>query len=118
MVLKLNLSEDLAARLRIHQDAIPRILELGLREMHAASQPGFQGLAEVLETLASLPTPDEILALRPSPVLEDRIRTLLEKNRAGELSADEEREWESYQFLEHLVRIAKAKALAQLSHAS
>ncbi len=118
MVLKLNLSEDLAARLRHHRDALPRILELGLREMHAASQPGFQGLAEVLETLASLPTPEEVLELRPSPALEDRILLLLEKNRAGGLTPDEEREWESYEYLEHLMRIAKAKALAHLSQAS
>ncbi len=112
MVLKLDLPESLAARLRHHRDALPRILELGLREMHAASQPGFQGLAEVLETLASLPTPEEVLNLRPSLALEERIRALLEKSRSSGLSPEEEREWESYQYLEHLVRIAKAKALA------
>ena len=118
MVLKLNLSEDLAARLRHHRDALPRILELGLREIHAASQPGFQGLAEILEILASLPTPEEVMELRPSPALEERIHSLLEKNRANGLSPEEEQEWESYQYLEHLVRVAKAKALAQLNRAS
>ena len=114
MVLTLDLSEDLAARLRRHGEAIPRILELGLREVNAAGQPGFKGTAEVLEILATLPTPQEVLALRPSPSLQERIDTLLEKNRATGLSPDEEREWERYEYLEHLVRIAKAKALASL----
>ncbi len=116
--MSLDLSEDLAARLRPHRDELPRILELGLREMRAAEQPGFKGMAEVLETLAALPTPQEVLALRPSPALAERLRALLDKNRTEGLSPDEEREWEGYQYMEHLVRIAKAKALAALKRAS
>jgi hypothetical protein len=61
--------------------------------------------------LASLPTPEEILALRPGEQLQRRIERLLEKNREEGLTAAEEREWQHYQYLEHLVRIAKARAL-------
>ncbi len=46
--------------------------------------------------------------------LEERVQNLLEKNRAEGLSADEEREWERYEYLEHLVRMAKAKAKLKL----
>jgi hypothetical protein len=46
--------------------------------------------------------------------LQDRIAALLEKQRSGRLSADEERDWQQYQYVEHLVRIAKAKALLKL----
>jgi hypothetical protein len=67
--------------MRPFEDQLPRILELGLREWHAVAQPGFEGAAEVLEALAGLPTPEEILALRPSPALQARIDALLEKNR-------------------------------------
>jgi hypothetical protein len=81
MLIALNVSEDLAAQLRPIQDQLPRILELGLRELNAAAQAGFEGAAEVLETLAGLPTPEEILALRPSEALQARINALLEKNR-------------------------------------
>ena len=42
------------------------------------------------------------------------VRALLEKNRAEGLSDDEEREWERYEYLEHLVRMAKAKAKLKL----
>jgi hypothetical protein len=39
---------------------------------------------------------------------------LLEKNRADKLNSEEEEEWENYQFLEHLVRMAKANASLKL----
>ena len=113
MELTLHVSEELAARLRPVQDRLPQILELGLRELHAAP-PQFEGLGDVLETLARLPSPQEILALRPSPALQERISTLVDKQRIGGLSADEERDWQNYQYIEHLVRIAKAKAALQL----
>ncbi len=90
---------------------------MGLREVNASSQAGFKGLAEVLELLASLPAPEDVLALRPAPVLEERVKNLLEKNRAEGLSDDEEREWERYEYLEHLVRMAKAKAKLKLGGA-
>jgi len=48
------------------QQQLPRILELGLRELNAAGQSGFDGAADVLELLAALPPPEEILKLRPS----------------------------------------------------
>jgi hypothetical protein len=46
--------------------AASRILELGLRELNADAQAGFDGAADVLELLAGLPAPEEILKLRPS----------------------------------------------------
>ena len=113
MELTVQVSEELASRLRPVQDQLPQILELGLREWHAAP-PQFEGLGDVLETLARLPPPQEVLALRPSPALQERISTLVDKQRQGRLSADEERDWQKYQYIEHLVRIAKAKAALQL----
>jgi hypothetical protein len=73
-----------------------------------------EGLGDVLETLARLPGPQEVLALRPSAALQERIAALLDRQRSGRLSADEEREWEKYQYVEHVVRIAKAKAALKL----
>ena len=113
--LTLNLSEDLAARIRHHETDVPRILELGLREVTAHDKAGFNGLAEVFETLADLPAPEEVLALRPSKAFQDRVSALLAKNRSEGLSSEEEREWEQYQYLEHLVRMAKARAKIKLS---
>ena len=114
MLITLDVSEELAHRIRPLEDQLPRILELGLRELQTASVPGFSGMAEVVEMLAGLPTPEEILALRPSDTLQARISDLLEKNRTEGLSPSEEQEWEHYQYLEHIVRIAKAKAALKL----
>ena len=63
----LSLPDDLATQLRAHQQQLPTILELGLRELNANAQSGFDGAAAVLELLAALPTPNQILNLRPSP---------------------------------------------------
>jgi hypothetical protein len=106
----LTLPDELVERLRNHKEHVAEILELGLRERTAGEQSHFEGMAEVLEFLAGLPEPEEILQLRPSERLACRVAELLEKSRGGKLSTPEEEEWESYQFLEHLVRIAKAKA--------
>jgi hypothetical protein len=114
MLVTLNISEELAARLDPLEDKLPQILELGLRELNAMTQAGFQGAAELLEFLASLPTAEEIIALRPSEALQTRINFLLEKNRTEGLTTAEEQEWEQYQYLEHLVRMAKARAHLKL----
>jgi hypothetical protein len=115
MEITLTVSEELATQLHPLRDQLPRILEFGLREWQAAAQIGFKGASEVLETLAALPTPEEILALRPSADLQARISALLEKNSDAGLTPHEEQEWEQYQYLEHLVRLAKAKACAKLA---
>ena len=60
--------------------------------------------------LTTLELPKEILALRPSQALRARLEVLLEKNRTEGLTLEEERKWERYQYLEHLIRIVKAKA--------
>jgi len=54
------------------------------------------------------------LALRPSETLQAQITALLDKNRSEGLTPNEELAWEQYQYLEHLVRIAKAKAYLKL----
>lgn len=110
----IDLPENLAVHLQSNRKNLPQIFEAGLREFKASSSVGYKSVADVLEFLASLPKPEEILALRPSKDLQNRIGELLEKNRREGLNESEEKLWESYEFIEHLVRIAKAKASAQL----
>jgi hypothetical protein len=117
MEITLSIPDELAIRLRPVEKELPQILELGIREWHARREAGFSGMASVLETLASLPTPEEILALRPSAALQDRIEDLLEKNSGAGLSLEEQREWEQYQYVEHLVRLAKMRAALKLKSA-
>jgi hypothetical protein len=110
MELTLTVPDELANRLRAVEDRLPEIIEIGLREW-LSNSPGYNGLAEVLETLARLPSPEEVIGLRPSTHLQERIEELLAKNRDEGLSAEEQREWERYEYVEHLVRLAKGRAL-------
>ncbi|HEY9701988.1 MAG TPA: hypothetical protein V6C58_06060 [Allocoleopsis sp.] len=114
----LNLPDDLISQLSYVKEQLPQIIALGLRELNASSQLGFKGSAEILEFLASLPTESEIIALRPNESLQQEINTLLAKSRLGKLTPKEEQQWEQYQYLEHLVRIAKAKAFIKLKQES
>jgi hypothetical protein len=114
----LSLPDDLASQIRARQQQLPKILELGLRELNAGAQSGFDGAADVLELLAALPTPEEILNLRPSARLSARIAELIDKSRAGEMTTVEEEEWERYEYLEHLVRMAKAAAQLKLANSA
>jgi hypothetical protein len=117
MDITLKIPEELATELRTVETDLPQILALGIREWRARREPGFTGMADILATLASLPTPEEVLALRPSAALQERIEDLLDRNRSGGLSPEEQREWEQYQYVEHLVRLAKARAALKLKSA-
>jgi hypothetical protein len=83
------------------------------------SVPGsqFHGLAQVIEKLAELPSPEEVLALRPSAALQARIDELLRKNREEGFTPEEEADWLRYETIEHLVRMAKARAAMKLQAA-
>lgn len=112
--LTVTLPDELASRLRPLEDKLPQILELGLLHWNALPEGVFGGLVDVLETLAELPSPEEVLSLRPSPELKERINHLLEKNQREGFLPNEEREWQQYEYVEHLVRLAKAKAAIKL----
>ncbi len=62
----------------------------------------------MLQTLALLPSPEEVLALRPATALQERIEELLEKNRTGGLTSEDEKEWARYEYVECIIRLAKA----------
>ena len=110
MEITLDIPDELGQQLQSFENQIPHILELGLRELHASSTTRYEGAAEVLEILAGLPSAEKVLNLRPSEALQNRITGLLEKNRSEGLDSDEQREWSQYEYLEHLVRLAKATA--------
>lgn len=44
----------------------------------------------------------------------NEMNDLLEKQRSQGLTPDEEQQWQQYEYLEHLVRIAKSNALLKL----
>ena len=54
MLITLEIPNELATRLAPLTNQLPRILELGLRELNAAEQLSFNGAAEVLEIVKNL----------------------------------------------------------------
>ena len=74
----------------------------------------YQDDSQIVELLASQPSPEIILAIRPTPALQARMSELLDRNKSGTLSAPEEVELDHYLLLEHWVRLAKAHAYKSL----
>ena len=57
-----------------------------------------------------MPSPEQVLALHPSPALVERIQFLLAKKNDAGLTSGETAEWDEIMRVEHLMRVAKAKA--------
>jgi hypothetical protein len=64
---------------------------------------------EVIEFIASR-NPQEVVAFKPSEEARQRVWDLLERRKSEPLPSREEAELEDYLELEHLMRLAKARA--------
>ena len=69
----------------------------------------------ILNFLASNPTPQQIAAFGPTPEMQERLRTLLLRERSGELTTIERVELDEYEQIEHLVIMLKAGNLPNLT---
>ena len=69
---------------------------------------------ELAGLLASM-DPTKVLAFRTSPTAQKRLEQLLDKNKEGLLTAEETQELERFMTVEHIVRVAKARARQQMS---
>jgi hypothetical protein len=69
---------------------------------------------EVLDFLASTPTPETIIAFRPSTELQARASALLDKNRAGNLSDDDLKELDEIGRMNHFMTMLKIRARKKL----
>ena len=111
----IDIPDDLAQRLQQFQTQLPQVLELGLQELETQQRStSFLDEQNIILLLASQPTPEQILAIRPSSEFQARVSDLLAQSKAGTLTAKGEAELERYLTLEHLVRLAKTHALTQL----
>jgi hypothetical protein len=65
---------------------------------------------EIISFIASGTTSQSVLAFFPSSEAKARVDELIQKKKADSLTEDEASELEDYLELEHLMRMAKAKA--------
>jgi hypothetical protein len=67
---------------------------------------------EIVDFFARGSSPAEVLAFRPSEETLDRVRYLLERNSADELTREEAEELECLGEVEHFMQLVKARAQA------
>jgi hypothetical protein len=65
---------------------------------------------EVIDFIAAGTSPRNVVAFRPSEGAKARVAGLIEREKGGELSPEEKSELDHYLQLEHLMRLAKARA--------
>jgi len=70
---------------------------------------------ELIDFIAAGTTPDNIVAFRPSEETKQRVADLLQREKTTGLTPDELSELDRYMQLEHLMRLAKARARKYLS---
>jgi hypothetical protein len=68
---------------------------------------------EIVDFIAGGSTPDDVAGWKPSKKSRDRVANLLERAKSGKLSKGEQSELNHYLELEHLMRLAKARARQQ-----
>jgi hypothetical protein len=105
--LTIEISEKLARQVQPERDHFEEILQLGLQQRRAQTS----GLRhEFLAFLARGPQSDEIIAFRPSPATIQRLRDLLQRDKQGNLSPQEEAEMEDVAEFDHVITQVKARA--------
>ncbi|MBI3913073.1 MAG: hypothetical protein HY327_02585 [Chloroflexi bacterium] len=114
MQITLEIPDKLEQPLQQFRDRLPEVLERGLRELTAEESLRFQDADAILEFLVSQPTPEQVLAMKPSSEFQARVSELLDKNKTDGLTRQEETQLDRYLMIEHMTRLAKAHAYQQL----
>jgi hypothetical protein len=70
---------------------------------------------EIIDFIAAGTTPEAVAHFRPSPEAEQRVAALIEREKADGLSPEEKAELDRFMELEHILRMAKARARQILS---
>lgn len=116
MQITLDLPEHLAHKLQQLGDRLPETLEQALQNFQPNEAALGQDERQIIDILTSQPSPEAVLAIRPSDALQQRMQQLLAKGKAGRLSRDDEVEFDRYMLLEHWVRMAKINAHKHLKN--
>lgn len=65
---------------------------------------------EIVNFIAAGASPQNVVAFRPSETAKERVADLIQREKTTSLSPDEKSELDHYLQLEHLMRLAKARA--------
>ncbi len=109
--LTVEIPSELAERLSGMEERLPELLNLSLQQPPLSSQI----YRYILDFIASNPTPEEIAAFGPTPEMKNRLKQLLDRNLAGDLTSWEQQELAEYERIEHLVVMLKTGNLHYLN---
>jgi hypothetical protein len=65
---------------------------------------------EMIDFIAAGTTPEAVIRFHPSQEAQERVAELIERKKEGTISAAEQKELDHYMELEHIIRMAKARA--------
>ena len=82
------------------------------------SQAATPSYLEIIDFIASGTTPQAVADYRPSPEAQKRVADLIEREKEGGLSVEEKSELDHFMDLEHILRMAKARAKQILASGS
>jgi len=117
MTVTLEVPDELAASIPANAAGVADLISAGLRSRHERREHRLRDVDNLMEVLASLPAPEEVLALQPPPSLLERTGFLLAASRDRPLTGEERQDLDDILRLEHLVRIAKSRAHFMLNAA-
>jgi hypothetical protein len=80
------------------------------RSIMATSVKTMRAYQEVIEFIAAGTSPSSVIAFQPSEAAKQRVADLIYREKTTGLSPDEKSELDHYMQLEHLMRLAKARA--------
>jgi len=80
----------------------------------AIAPPQSRVYDEILDFLLSNPSSEQIAAMRPSSLMQERMTYLLDTNREGHLTPDERNELDEFVRIEHFARMLKIRARERL----
>ena len=107
MQMTIDIPDELARQLEPERERLAEIIRRGLGRCEAGA---LSPVAEVFEFLANHPTPSQIIAFQPSEPSTLRLRKLLDRNRDGALSAEEEAELDTLESLNDFFALIKLRA--------
>ncbi len=71
---------------------------------------------EIVDFIAAGTSPNNVVSYQPSPAAKERVTDLIFREKIGGLSLEEKSELDHYLQLEHIMRLAKARARQFIAH--
>ena len=111
MQVTVEIPDELAGQLDRQGMRLAEIIRRGLRPPGSGRMSVVE---EVFDFLSGRPSPEEIIAFTPSAKSVEHLDQLLDRNREGSLTAQEDAELDTLQSLNHLFALIKLQARQEL----